>query len=547
MKTYTVKKLLVASALLMLAFHPPLSGQELSLGKVEMQVSGADISKPYFKKGLLLLYNFQYESALKEFEMAELMDPDMVMACWGEAMCYFQGVWHMENYIKGRAALYKLGMTPEQRLEKARTEMEKGFIKSLEVLFAKTGSLNERHEKYFDYMKSFYESNPGNAGIAVFYAEALLERVPEHRGEHLGAAAQNVLEKVLKNYPDHPGALNLMIHASDTPGRAYKGLFAAEHYPEVVKNLPYALHLPAHVYLDLGRWPEMVRSNKQAWDLSEKILKKDKGKIEDWDYHTYWWLLYGYLQEGRFEKAADMVRSMHMYTRYSNSVRMQYFLAMMKAAYLVETGNWDDPVSGLDVITKDFNLKTKALCFFMEGMASLAKGDTERAAWKINQIIDQKSVDMTTGGRPHPDYFYCGGRPDTGILNKEQDLMATDVMRMELDAELALKKNDMEKAVDLAKRAADLEDKLFLPPGPPIIAKPAHELYGEILLEAGHAEEAIAQFDLSLRKAPNRTLSLLGKYRAYRKLGQKDKMASMKTMIKKNWSEADPVVLNRLD
>jgi hypothetical protein len=154
---------------------------------------------------------------------------------------------------------------------------------------------------------------------------------------------------------------------------------------------------------------------------------------------------------------------------------------------------------------------------------------------------------MTADGPEHPDYYYCGGRSDAGIIKSEQDMMAAEVMRLELEAALALKKNEMEKALDFAKSAAQLQDKVVLPSGPPIIAKPAHELYGEILLEAGNAEAAILQFDRSLLASPNRTPSLFGKFRAYRKLGQKVKMESIKKMINNNWLHADAGVANRLN
>lgn len=548
MKTYPNRKSIFLTIFTIFSGYTiSVSGQDVSLGKVEIQVTGAEISMPYFKKGLLLLYNFQYEAAQKEFDMAQLMDPDMVMAYWGEAMCYYQGVWHEEDYKNGRGVLYKLALTAPQRLEKANTDLEKGFIKSLDILFAKDETLEERHEKYLEFMKSFDKDYPENAEVSVSYALALLERMPAHLDDNYGALAQKVLQKVLDHFPDHPGALNLMIHASDAPQRAYKGLFAAEHYPLVVKNLPYALHLPSHIYLDLGKWPEMVVANEQAWNLSEKIAKMNKLKIDTWDYHIYWWLFYGYLQEGRYDKAAEMVRSMHQYTRYAPTVRMRYFFAMMKAAYLVETGNWTGQISGMDVLTAGFNLKTKVLCFYVDGMAALAKGDVDKASWIVVQITDQKSVEMTAGGPEHPDYYYCGGRSDAGIIKGEQDMIAAEVMRLELEAALALKKNEMEKALDFAKSAAQFQDKVVLPSGPPIIAKPAHELYGEILLEAGNAEVAILQFDRSLLASPNRTRSLFGKFRAYRKLGQKAKMEGIKNMIITNWLHADAGVANRLN
>ncbi len=548
MKTYIYRKLSFLFAnLFFIILVIPVSGQDQMLGTIEIQVSGAEIAMPYFRKGLLLLHNFQYESAQKEFEMAQLMDPDMVMAYWGEAMCYSQGLWHAEDIKKGRGLLYKLGMTQDQRLKKASTELEKGFIGSLEILYSKEGTLEKRHEQYQAYMESFYKSNPENAEVAVFYSLALLEQYPAHPEKNYGEKAQQVLKKVLDHFPDHPGALNLMIHASDGPDKAYKGAFAAQHYPLVVKNLPYALHLPSHIYLDLGKWQDLVTANEQAWNLSRAIVKKNRLGLEALDYHSFWWLLYGYLQQGRYEKAAAIVKSMDLNVRYTHTLRMRYHLAMMKAAFLVETEQWKDQISGIEVLTVDFNIKAKALGFYIDGMSALASNDTDRASWAIIQITDQKSVELSKGGKVHPDYYYCGGRSNAGVISNEQDLIATEVIRLELEAVLAIKMNDNDAALDFAKRASQLQDRYISPFGPPIIVKPARELYGELLIDAGQAEAALEQFDLALRDAPNRTLSLLGKYHAYRKLGQKEKMASMKKMIERNWEHADTDVIERLN
>ena len=548
MKTYINRKFsFLVAILLLIVFVIPVSGQDQMLGTIEIQVSGAEIAVPYFEKGLLLLHNFQYESAQKEFEMAQLMDPDIVMAYLGEAMCYSQGLWHYEDIKKGRGLLYKLGMTSTQRLAKAGTELEKGFIESLEILFAKDITLEKRHEQYLAYMELFYKKNPGNAEVAVFYSLALLEQSSAHPEENYEEKAQQVLKKVLDRFPDHPGALNLMIHASEGPDRAYKGLFAAQHYPVVVKKLPYAFHLPSHVYLDLGKWQDMVTANEQAWNLSRAIVKKNKLGLEALDYHSYWWLLYGYLQQGRYAKAAEIVKSMDRNVRYTNALSMRYHLAMMKAAFLVETGQWKDPISRIDVLTADFNIKTKALDFYIDGMSALASNDTDRAGWNVIQITDQKSVELSGGSKMHSDYYYCGSRSNAGIINNEQDLIATEVIRLELEAVLAMKMKDIDVALDFAKRASQLQNKYLSPFGPPVIVKPARELYGELLIDAGRAEAALLQFDLALRDAPNRTLSLLGKYHAYRKLGHKEKMADMKKMIKSNWEHADSDVLNRLN
>jgi ABC-type Fe3+-hydroxamate transport system substrate-binding protein len=49
------------------------------------------------------------------------------------------------------------------------------------------------------------------------------------------------------------------------------------------------------------------------------------------------------------------------------------------------------------------------------------------------------------------------------------------------------------------------------PSGPPDPIKPAFELYGELLAEAGRDKEALAAFDQALLRTPNRTPSVKGR------------------------------------
>ena len=58
--------------------------------------------------------------------------------------------------------------------------------------------------------------------------------------------------------------------------------------------------------------------------------------------------------------------------------------------------------------------------------------------------------------------------------------------------------------------AAQSEENLGVPSGPPDTFKPAHELYGELLLRAGKKKEAAEQFRIELTRTPNRTASVAG-------------------------------------
>ena len=75
-------------------------------------------------------------------------------------------------------------------------------------------------------------------------------------------------------------------------------------------------------------------------------------------------------------------------------------------------------------------------------------------------------------------------------------------------------KGQKDEALQFAKEAADVEKSMSPSSGPPDPIKPASELYGEMLLEAGRAKDAVQAFEQSLLRTPKRTPSVLGLARA---------------------------------
>jgi predicted Zn-dependent protease len=93
------------------------------------------------------------------------------------------------------------------------------------------------------------------------------------------------------------------------------------------------------------------------------------------------------------------------------------------------------------------------------------------------------------------------------------------IMLDELAAMIAMGEGREDEAISLLTRAADMEKGMRPPSGPPEPVKPAHELLGEALLEAGRPDEAAAAFEISLLRTPNRPRSLMGAARAYAAAG----------------------------
>ena len=65
-------------------------------------------------------------------------------------------------------------------------------------------------------------------------------------------------------------------------------------------------------------------------------------------------------------------------------------------------------------------------------------------------------------------------------------------------------------ALKAMSAAADAEDKTEKHPVTPGVPKPARELYGVMLLERGMAKEALAAFEATLKKEPNRLGAYVG-------------------------------------
>jgi tetratricopeptide (TPR) repeat protein len=80
-----------------------------------------------------------------------------------------------------------------------------------------------------------------------------------------------------------------------------------------------------------------------------------------------------------------------------------------------------------------------------------------------------------------------------------------------------------DEALKAMGAAADAEDKTEKHPVTPGAAIPARELYGVMLLERGMAKEALAAFEATLKKEPNRLGAYVGAARAAAKAGDKGK------------------------
>lgn len=488
------------------------------LGEVHFQVSGAAEAQPFFEKGLLLLHSFEYEDARTEFRKARQADPGFAMAYWGEAMTHNHGLWRRQDYEAARTVLEELAPTAEERLKKAGTEMEKDFLQALEVLYGE-GEKVERDKAYAAFMEKLYEKYPDNHEVAAFYALSLLWAVPVGRDEEAYGKGAIIAEGILKENPNHPGALHYLIHSYDDPGHAHLAKAAADSYAEVAPDAAHALHMPSHIYVALGMWHEVVASNEDSYAASVNRMEHMGLDNDARSYHAFHWLLYGYLQQERFEDARRIIELMQQYTEELPSKSARSYLVRMKGNYLVETEEWDSPVADIEVNLEALNITFHAIEHFLEGMQAYRNKDAARMKELLEEMAfarQQAAMSVTGEGAP-----MCGSGGSYGKAN-QLDIDQAYIMELELKGLHAMLAGQPEEAERWLEQATEVEDNASYSYGPPEVVKPSYELYGEWLLEQGRPEDALQQFERALKRGPRRVRALRGKLQAARQTGREE-------------------------
>ena len=507
------KTLFLGSIVLAVACSSP--SKKDALGELAFNVTGSEAANAHFIKGHLLMHSFEYDDAADAFREAMQEDPSCVMAYWGEAMTYNHPIWQEQDYEEGKAALTKLGLTHQERIEKTSSELEKDLLRAADILYGE-GTKPERDSLYANFMGSLYTKYPNNHEVASLYALSLLGSVHVGRDEEVYQQSAKISESILKENPNHPGALHYLIHANDDPVHAKEALGAADKYAVVAPDASHALHMPTHIFVALGMWDKVIALNEESWQSSVE-RKETKGlSNDDLGYHSFHWLEYGYLQKGRNEDARKLLNEMKMYCDEHPSSRARVHEILMRSTYLIESGDWLSEISSDTTDHKNLSAYIRTKELFVRAMERLHNKDLDSMDVVISQIKNLRLIESATINSDGIAVCKSGALSASGTT--QLDIDQSLVMEWELEGLKAWAKKDYDNAEQSFRKAADLEQKISYSYGPPAVVKPSSELYGEFLLERNRPAEAIEAFDATLYRAPRRRLSLEGKVKAARML-----------------------------
>jgi len=452
------------------------------LGAVSFETSCAAEVQDAFDRAVATLHSFEFGEAHTMFEAIASDDPDCAMAAWGMAMTYYHPLWAPPSTDE-----ITMGA---QAVATARTleadERERLYIDAIGALFDGAGDTphRERAIRYEEAMGRVYEENPDDTEAEIFYALALLSNAdPTDKTYAVQKRTGTMLEPLFAAMPDHPGLAHYIIHSYDYPDLADRAVHAADRYLELAPSMPHALHMSGHIYTQLGMWDESIGANIRSADAArERAALVGLGLGTQGEMHALDYLVYAHLQRGADDEAkaiVDHVNSIHD-LNLDNGV-VVFNAGAVPVRFAVERHDWEAaaqlaPLSDVEAAGgNDQSMNAVALRYWARAIGAARSGRVEQAE---RDMVELERVATQLAGQER-----IWGRN------------TAEVFRLQAAAWLAYVAGGPDRARDLMRSAAALEDQTDKSSISPGRVLPAHEQLGDLLTELNRPEEALAAYE----------------------------------------------------
>jgi tetratricopeptide (TPR) repeat protein len=487
------------------SFHRPIS-------------TNVAVAQDYFDQGLRLTYAFNHVEAIRAYEEAARRDPDCAICYWGIAYAYGPNINLPMDRESGIAA-YGAVTTAQSLIDHA-SPVERALIEALAVRYAADPPEDRTalDRAYADAMRAVRQQFPDDLDVLTLYAEAVMNLSPwdywTRDGHPREGTAELIadLETVLTADPNHPGACHYFIHAVEAvqPDRAVP---CAERLAALMPGAGHLVHMPAHIYIRVGRWADAITANEHAVHADETYIADiNPSGIYPLAYypHNYHFLSFAATMAGRSAQAVRAAGAVveNVPAEIAAAVPELQPLLAYKHLTLATFGHWDD-VLAEPVPSEDLPF-TAALVSYARGVAHAARGETDDARAELAQV--RAALDAT---------------------DDELGRAILDIAQHALAGEIDFRSGDLSGAEAHFRAAMEIEDGLLYME-PPHWYYPIRHSLGAVLLAAGRAADAEAMYRQDLARFPENTWSLTGlaaSLRAQGRDGQADELEQRRTRL----------------
>lgn len=502
------------------------------LGNLRYPVTTTSLkAQEFFEQGLRLVYAFNHWEAIQAFRTASTFDPDCAMAYWGLALAFGPNLndWNPQDRERLAFESIRKAQTKKERI----SQVEKDLIDALATRY--DGKVHENRDSlnqaYATAMIKIASTYKDDAEVQTLTADAIMNSMPWDYWEKDGAPkpataqAQNILEVMLKKFPNHPGAHHLYIHlveASPTPELA---LHSAEFLEEAMPAAGHIVHMPAHIYVRVGQYARSIESNLKAVKADEQYLSYsgNQGMYRLMYYpHNVDFIAFSSYMEGRSNLGIQTALKLAYKGSFSKTSApgfSQYLTVEPMIAY-TRFGKWNDilalPDPGNEI------LYAQVMWRFSRGMAFIRTGHENEARRELSKLDSLNQLDTLKT-------IYISFNPVSSSSQIASNL---------LKGEILMREKKVDEALDEFRNAVLVEDSLRYNE-PPDWKIPTRHFLGAALVDAGKFAEAEEVYKADLAVNRENGWSLTGLQQCLLKQGKKSEVTATAKRFGKAWKNAD--------
>jgi tetratricopeptide (TPR) repeat protein len=495
-----------------------------NLGNHSRPITTAEpLAQQYFDQGLRLVYGFNHGEAIRAFRRATELDPSCAMCYWGIAYAYGPHVNAGMDSAAGAAA--HAAIQQAQQRAGAASESERAYIQALAQRYVSDpppdrAPLDSAYARAMAQLSARYTDD---LDAAVLYAEALMNLRPWNYWTSTGEPYPGTLdivaslEKVIARNPNHPGACHYYIHAVEavTPELAVP---CAERLAELMPGAGHMVHMPAHIYIRVGRYADAITANEHAVHTDESYIERQRPQgLYPLGYypHNYHFLAFAATMAGRKSQALEAARAVaaRVPAEFAEESGEAQLWLVFPALTLLTFGEWEA------VLAEPLPPESH---WFGRGMASYARGVALAAVGKSTEASHLvEAISAAANAAPEGDHR-------TALL----------IAREMLLGELRARAGDDAGAVPHFEEAAGIEDGMLYYE-PPVWYYPVRHSLGRSLLRAGRAADAERIYREDLKRFPANGWSLFGLRESLRAQGKSAEADEVEIRLAAAWSGSD--------
>jgi len=479
-------------------------------------------AEAWVNRGLIWMYCFNHEEALRCLKLALTLEKDCVFAWILMAYCHGPNYNLSQDNVYYSLSLQQDTEYPSQReavraldtaigLSSVASKLELALIDALRLrTFYNNQFAVLSIESFAKAMCQLQQEFCDDPDVTCFAAEAVMQISPwKHfdkdgkSGPHV-ANIKKLLEHGLSICSNHPGLNHFKVHLLEMSTCPEDSLDAADRLRRIAPDCGHLLHMPSHIDVQTGNYQAAVDSNRNAMSANRKLLKFNQehgfeaNLYLDYIAHDLHMMVFAAMLAGMKQVATDAANELYdlcskaIFEHRPRAIWLDLFCGI-KFHVLIRFGLWEEIILVEESITDECFVGTATILHYAKGLAFAALGNMKMAKLYQDKFekcrLSPSVCERVLHNNNAKDMFHVGSEMLLG--------------------EILYRQGDFDEAFAHLLSAVGLEDELPYdePPGQ---MQPIRHALGGLLLEQQRCGFAEGVFRDDLTRHPKNPWALCG-------------------------------------